>query len=146
MSQQGPMFTGHFVEVPPPKVAPVFPGSAEAGVLTCLRVRQREGGQWRCAQCKRMQPDGSTLVEVPDSVRLGDASWSVEEFARTGAYNGSGSGWCVPCARKLGKPKVLDTRLLVLPAPAYSNRSKLPPEFACHPSAWVRFWSWFLGL
>jgi hypothetical protein len=146
MSEQGSMFTGHFVEVPPPKEAPVFPGSAEAGVLTCLRVRLREDGQWRCAQCRAMQPTGSTLVEVPDSVRLGDPSWSVEEFARTGAYNGSGSGWCVRCARKLGKPKVLDTRTLVLPPPAYTNRRSLPRETGYHPSAWRRFWSWFLGL
>ena len=70
--------------------------------------------------CSEMKPAGP-MVWVNDGVRLRDPGWSVYEAARQGAFNGSGSGWCVRCARKLGKPsdiaKLYPSRAAVVPDP-----------------------------
>ena len=96
---------GRFVEVPPPEEAPTYDNSRTPGIPPFLRVEKRNYGPWRCCQCSRMQPSDSDLVWVPDGLRAGDDLWTVEEMARTNAYNGSGSGWCVPCVRTAFGPK-----------------------------------------
>ena len=96
---------GRFEVAPPPKEAPVHAESVDHGVHPSLRVETNIFSQWRCHQCSRMQPRDSLLVWVPDGVQLRDPDWSVTEASRTSAYNGHLSGWCMPCARKLGRTR-----------------------------------------
>ena len=48
---------------------------------------------------------------------LGDPVWSTAELARQIAYNGTASGWCLMCARKLGRD-TLPTLTAAITAPA----------------------------
>lgn len=89
-----------FQEVPPPKMAPENPTAKALGLSRGLRV-EKGRGQFRCANCSQMQPDGAMLVWVSDGARIGDPGWSIEERERLNAYNGHGSGWCLSCAQKL---------------------------------------------
>lgn len=101
-----------FEPVPPPAKAPVQELAESLGVCVGLRVEKSLGGQWRCACCSRMQPAGTWLVWVPDSVRRGDPSWSVTEAARVNAFNGHSSGWCLSCAPKTPRPELSSLSLL----------------------------------
>lgn len=107
-----------FREVPPPKEAPWHEIGETLGLCKGLRP-QRTDSQYRCAACSKMQPPGSWMVWVPDSVRRGDPAWSVIEAARLNAYNGHLSGWCITCAPKAEAPKVAaSTNPATEPAPA----------------------------
>lgn len=88
--------------VPPPAKIPVQKRAQELGLPDGLRVDSQVRSGWRCDQCDRMQHSGTELVWVPDGVKLSDPIWSVTEIARQNAFNGSWSGWCLSCARKLG--------------------------------------------
>jgi hypothetical protein len=87
-------------QAPPPDAAPIQPAADRLGLCAGLRV-QEDHDQFRCAECNKMQPSGSTLAWVPDGVRRGDPAWSVTESARRGAFNGHSSGWCLSCAQSL---------------------------------------------
>ena len=67
---------------------------------------EKTGSAYRCAHCGKMQRADPGLVWVPDGVALGDPAWSVTEQCRRVAYNGDWSGWCLECARKLGRQSV----------------------------------------
>lgn len=91
-------------EVPPPKTVRVDPEAEALGLVPGLRVEKiYQGGQWRCAQCSKMQPGDAGAVSVPDTVRMGDPGWSVTESVRQNSFNGSGSYWCISCAKKLSR-------------------------------------------
>lgn len=92
-----------FREVPPPKVAPLDTTAESLGLARGLKA-EKSDHQYRCANCRRMQKNGSWLVWVSDSVRITDPLWSITETERTNAFNGCGSGWCLSCARKLVRP------------------------------------------
>jgi hypothetical protein len=94
----------HITEVPPPQTAPVDDRARALGLPDGLRVDEGTRRQWRCACCHRMQPAGSTMVWVPDSVSLRDSRSSVVESARLSAHNGNSSGWCLSCAGSFGNP------------------------------------------
>lgn len=96
------MLRGGFVEVPPPVVAPTDQFAETLGLLQGLRA-EKKSYRFRCANCSTMQQSGSWLVWVPDSVMKNDDAEEVIEQCRQSAYNGSGSGWCLPCAKGLGK-------------------------------------------
>lgn len=58
---------------------------------------------YRCMHCNQMQPAGSSIIFVPDSVKVYDPAWSITEECNKNKWNGHFSGWCLKCARKLGK-------------------------------------------
>lgn len=76
------------------------------GVMDCLSVVDnradafRSGGS-RCANCREMQLSDAFTVWVPDSVRMGERAVSIRNAAEANKYNGSLSGWCLDCARRL---------------------------------------------
>lgn len=105
--------SGSFVPVPPPDAAPVQDLADTLGLAPGLRVEE-DWGQFRCACCKRMQPRGSYLVWVPDGVERGDPAWSVTEECRRSAFNGSGSGWCLGCAKRIGETEIDPLPLLLI--------------------------------
>jgi hypothetical protein len=90
-----------FVDVPPPVTIPANQLAVSLGLLHFLQP-EKSDTQFRCAQCHTMQPGGSYLVWIPDSVRLGDPAWATAESCRQNWLNGHFTGWCVGCARKLG--------------------------------------------
>lgn len=101
---EGPGFGGggwRMEPVPPPKQAPSYPESEKLGLLPGLRAEKSRHGQWRCAECQRMQPNDSWQVWVPDGVCNRDPGWSITEACRVSAYNGHLSAWCLSCARGL---------------------------------------------
>lgn len=93
-----------FTEVPPPAKALVQSLAKELGLPDGLSVDVSRAGGWRCANCGRMQKGGAALVWVPDSVSVYDPLWSVVDAGRRNAFNGSRSGWCLHCAKRLGSP------------------------------------------
>jgi hypothetical protein len=97
-----------FVEVPPPDSVPAYSTSEKHGILSCLRIEENLD-MFRCSRCGQMQPHGSSMVWVPDSIKIGDTSGAVSEVVRRDAYNGHLSGWCLKCARRLGSnaPKAI---------------------------------------
>jgi len=90
-----------FQEVPPPTKVPVQEAAKAAGLLDGLRLDD-SCGSYRCAHCNHYDTSGK-LVWVPDSVEFADSTADVIEQCRRSAYNGRGSGWCLSCAKKLGK-------------------------------------------
>lgn len=92
-----------FVQVPPPAKAPVQPLGEVYGLPRGVRL-ELSHGQYRCAECGKMQRSGSPLAWVSDGTSSWDPPWSVTENERRNAYNGSGSGWCLHCARCIGRP------------------------------------------
>lgn len=92
-----------FQIVPPPSAAPHHDGSEELGILPCLRANRDDRGGWRCSHCREMQKPGTYLVWVPDNTHISESAESITEASRQGAYNGHSSGWCLSCARKLGR-------------------------------------------
>lgn len=90
-----------FVQVPPPLETPVQNEARALGLVDGLRV-DNALGSYRCSNCGRMDKSGK-LVWVPDSVKRVDSAEDIKELCRLSAYNGSGSGWCLSCAKKLGK-------------------------------------------
>jgi len=94
-----------FQQVPPPEEAPEQPTATALGLHRGLKVERQTRGAFRCANCDKMQPNGSLMVWVADGTRIGDPGWAVTENERMNAYNGCGSGWCLHCAQRLcGKP------------------------------------------
>lgn len=92
-----------FEEVPPPETVPVQDRAQRLGLLDGLRAEDREGG-WRCSSCNKYQTGDKTLmVWVPDNVKRTDSTEEIKDMCRRSAYNGTSSGWCVSCAKKLGK-------------------------------------------
>src|SRR4051812_25106999 len=96
-----------FTEVPPPKEVPVQQEAENLGLLAGLRVDDRSSGGWRCSNCSEYQKDGAKLIWVPDSVNYADSAEAIKDICRRSAYNGCGSGWCLSCAKQLGKPSVI---------------------------------------
>jgi hypothetical protein len=122
---------GHlrFEQVPPPKEAPIQDIAETLGLCAGLRA-ERSSHQYRCSECHRMQPNGSWLVWVPDSVRRGDPAWSVTEACRTNAFNGTGSGWCLSCA-----PKALKVpKITWFDSNAWAPKRQSPTKY------WWQFW------
>lgn len=111
-------------QVPPPAIAPIDQSAEELLLVPGLRA-ERRSSQFRCASCDKMSPNGSWLVWVPDSVRKGDPAWSVSESCRQGAFNGSGSGWCLKCAQPFSAVTV----------------PPLPQGAGGRLSWWARLWS-----
>ena len=103
MAQSGGNF--ELVEVPPPQKAPVQDIAETLGLVNGLRAH-RSDDQFRCAECSKMQPNGSWMVWVPDGTGRSDPAWSVEERCRQNAWNGESSGWCLACAPKAPKASV----------------------------------------
>jgi hypothetical protein len=87
----------------PPAAAPIYPEAGALNINPALRAEVVDS-LFRCASCNQWTPKGAWLVWVPDSARIGDPAWSIIELARTTAYNGCGSGWCLNCAQKLSSP------------------------------------------
>lgn len=88
-------------EVLPPSVVPEDPAATALGLVRGLRLA-RINKSFRCGNCQDWIQD-SALVWVPNAVKLGDKSETITEIARLESYNGNSTGWCLPCARKLGK-------------------------------------------
>lgn len=65
--------------------------------LRGLLKMEIDSHSYRCGNCHVMQNGGSPMVWISDGTMMGDPLWAVTEEN----YNGSGTGWCVPCARKL---------------------------------------------
>ena len=97
-----------FEEVPPPSKVPVQQEAERLGLLPGLRVDSDRAGGWRCAHCGTYQLNGAQLVWVPDSVNYADSAEAIREICRRSAYNGCGSGWCLSCAKKLGRRSILN--------------------------------------
>jgi hypothetical protein len=91
-----------FEEVPPPKDVPVHQIAETLGLLPGLRA-DRSMSNFRCSNCSTYQMTGSWLVWVPDGVMSADSAEVIAEQCRQNAYNGHHSGWCIECAKKLGK-------------------------------------------
>lgn len=132
-----PEHGGRWVEVPPPAKAPVDEIAALLGL--CSGLRAERNSQYRCASCSKMQPDGSWLIWVSDSVRRGDPAWSVTEAARRNAFNGHSSGWCLACAQSL------------TPRPAAVYVGPIPDEYPLAPvperlGILARFVKWLRGV
>lgn len=89
----------------------------EVRIVEGLRS-EKSDHQFRCSWCQKMQPAGSWMVYVPDSVLKGDPAWSIKDTLSRTRFNGSYSGWCVACAPKDPKGKTLAE---AAPAP-------IPPE------------------
>jgi hypothetical protein len=122
------MTAGSFVQVQPPK-KPIVQQAAEAlGLLPGLTV-DVEDREYRCSNCNEMQRPGSLEVMVPDSVSLSNSPEEIIETCRRQAYNGTGSGWCVSCAYKLGRP--IKSRLL--DAEAFRSQILLQLQAREHP-------------
>ncbi len=94
-----------FREVPPPAVAPEDIVASAFGLPRGLRFEPNYG-QFRCNQCRRLTSGNEGIVWVPDFVRITDSAEAVTEAARRGAFNGEASGWCLPCAQRLGRSTV----------------------------------------
>lgn len=77
----------------------------EPALCKGLKAR-RSNSSYRCSSCSQMQPAGALMVWVPDSVQRGDPAWSVTDACERNALNGHSSGWCVRCARSLGRSMV----------------------------------------
>ena len=100
-------------EVPPPKEVPVHQIAETIGLLPGLTAHKDSGG-WRCDNCGRMQAGKSVwIVWVPDGVSITDSAENISEACRQSAYNGSGSGWCLKCAKALGHPTMSVVRRLM---------------------------------
>lgn len=112
-------------QVAPPEKAPVQALADRLGLCAGLRAEESKSS-FRCSDCFRIQPSGSTMVWVPDGVCRGDPAWSVTEAARRNAYNGHASGWCLRCAAKLSKGVTAE------PTTAQQKR----------PGFWGRLFSW----
>lgn len=66
-----------------------------------LKVK-RVDEPWRCAKCQQMQPAGTYLVWVSDSLLYGDTPEVRAEIqSKIGWGNDAGSGWCLDCAPKV---------------------------------------------
>jgi hypothetical protein len=92
-----------FVKVPPPKTVPVDDLARNLGLLPGLRAEQHNS-LFRCSSCNNMQVEPEQImVWVPDSVMRHDSAEAIAEICRRSAFNGSSSGWCLTCAKKLGK-------------------------------------------
>jgi hypothetical protein len=89
-----------FVQVPPPKKAPVQSLAASLGLIDGLRA-EKVRGDFRCVRCNNMRRNW--LVWVPDGITRRDRGWMVTEACRVSAHNGLSGGWCLACARKLGR-------------------------------------------
>ena len=89
----------------------------DLGLVQGLRTYISDG--CRCANCGRMQRPQSTMVWVPDSVRVGDPAWAVAEICKRERYNGNSSGWCMKCARKLGRRNWIPLYLFLLVAAVF---------------------------
>lgn len=74
-----------------------------ANALHQLYMRAEVGrkSEFRCCQCRTMQPVGSTLIWVDDGVLKGDPLWSVRNKNQAGQWNGERSGWCRGCVENL---------------------------------------------
>lgn len=76
------------------------------GLLPGLRAHKIPGS-WRCNHCRGYQLGESTwIVWVPTSVLTIDASAAVSEQCRKNALNGHLDGWCLKCAKALGRINV----------------------------------------
>lgn len=96
------------INLVPPKAAPVDQIGETLGLCKGLRV-DRADRPFRCHSCLTMEIR-STIVWVPDGLRIGDSQEVVVEICRQSAYNGCYSGWCLKCAQRLsGKSWVKTT-------------------------------------
>lgn len=91
-----------WTNVPPPLEVPIDSAASRYGLVAGLRLEEKCGGQYRCSICRQMKKEGTPLVWVPDGVLPHDPAWSISEKCRRGARNGTRSGWCLSCAKKLG--------------------------------------------
>jgi hypothetical protein len=71
------------------------------GLLPCLMV-EIEPEWWGCFICKRKQSAGSYKVWVSLDVKPGD---STESVIAACVPESAQAGWCVECARKLGRSR-----------------------------------------
>ncbi len=76
--------------------------AADVGALKELRPQINDA--FRCAECSKMQPNGSLLYYVPDGVRKTDDPELVREIVERHRFNGHGSGWCAKCVPKEPQP------------------------------------------
>lgn len=86
----------------PPAEVPVDEKARSLGLVDGLRAEESER-PYRCDPCNQMQPAGSVIVWVPRGVLPSDPEWSIKETGRENAFNGHWSGWCLGCAKKLGR-------------------------------------------
>jgi hypothetical protein len=97
-----------FERVPPPPEVAEQPEAKRLGLIRGLRAEKADRGPYRCAECHGWIRDGETTVLVPDSVNMGTPPDIITEMCRRNAYNGTGSFWCLPCAKRLGAPHFSD--------------------------------------
>jgi hypothetical protein len=90
-------------QTPPPKEVPVQEIAETLGLVAGLRAEKKRGG-WRCGHCSEYQVgDNVWQVWVPDTVRIGDSAAAVSDQCRRYARNGDFTGWCLKCAKSLGR-------------------------------------------
>ena len=86
-----------------PPTNPIIQAEAEIlGLLPGLRAEYHNRA-FRCASCSSMK-DPSWGAWVSDSVKKSDSREEIILWTRANAFNGTGSFWCLGCARSLGKP------------------------------------------
>jgi hypothetical protein len=111
-----------FTRVPAPESAPTVPGAADLDILPFLRFTDQAGTGCRCSNCRRLIHPGDKLIWVPDMVQITDSLADIQEVCRQQAFNGSSSGWCLSCARKLGKSRrQLNVATEELPMPKWTG-------------------------
>lgn len=126
----------HWIPVPPPDKPIVQSDAAVLGLISGLELVRSRGG--RCANCSGYMMSDSPMVWVPDSVRPDDSAEVVADQCRRGALNGARSGWCLPCADALGKPKGLKAVVAAI-LPKKHNASKREPwhTLLLDPAIWT---------
>lgn len=66
---------------------------------------ERNGEGWRCGECNKIQPIGSSQIWVPDDLRITDPLWHIEKRALATRSNGQLTAWCLDCAYQLTQNK-----------------------------------------
>lgn len=120
------------IKVQPPNETTIDPIGETIGLCYGLKT-ERSMGQFRCAECNRMQPAGSLIVWIPHTVKSSDSEWSITEAARQNTYNGKFTSWCRSCAPKKSNKfimkKIIDIVQKMPKIPTIFSRLKnFPPN------------------
>lgn len=76
-------------------------------VLSCLQIVDVEYGRsFRCDHCWKMQYKPKHMVYVPDGIKGNETPEDIINYLKSLHGIFTTSGWCLPCAQKLSRPKL----------------------------------------
>lgn len=81
----------------------IEPTAQDLGLLPGLTVG-RSTIPYLCACCGELSVRDE-VVWVPDHIQIGGRPEEIAEICRLSLYENNHSGWCVPCALRLGEPQ-----------------------------------------